>query len=142
MVEHQDNSPITLSSTPVRPNLADDLAKSREERAKCFEHEWAGPVAYEPLAYFSIFRALYSSNFASYKLTFVPWLVVVVMIALWTVIYELWLNSPPDPISSNLQGLQMLIGVMGAAITFLLAFRLARAAVRFYDARLPEPRLC
>ena len=117
-------------------SFAEDLAKTRDERAKCLNLEWSGPIAYDPLSFFSIFGALYSSNFASYKLTIVPWLVVVVLIVLWTVIYDRWLKSPPDPISSNLQGLQTLIGMLGAAITFLLAFRLARAAVRFYDARL------
>jgi hypothetical protein len=58
------------------------------------------------------------------------------MVVVWTVIYDLWLKNPPESIASNLQGLQILIGMKGAAITFLLAFRLARAAVRFYDARL------
>ena len=61
-------------------SFAEDLAKTRDERAKCLNLEWSGPIAYDPLSFFSIFGALYSSNFASYKLTIVPWLVVVVVL--------------------------------------------------------------
>ncbi len=78
---------------------------------------------------------MYSSKFSSYRLTFIPWLLVVVLVVVWTAIYDKWQRNPPESITSNLLGLQILIGMKGAAITFLLAFRLARAAVRFYDAR-------
>ena len=116
-------------------SLSDELTKSREKRAAAFNTEWSGPISYESIGYFSVFPVLMLSCFVSYKLILSPWITVMAACTLWTVIYLIWLPSPSPVLENNLKGLEVLITMKGSAITFLLAFRLARAAVRFYDAR-------
>jgi ion channel-forming bestrophin family protein len=122
--------------TATQSTLSEDMVKSRDKRADEFNLEWSGPISYESLHYFSVFPVLFSTHFVSYKLVLAPWISIMTLCTLWTYIYIILLPSPSLVSLENLQGLEILITMKGGAITFLLAFRLARAAVRFYDARL------
>ena len=119
---------------PSKATLSEDLAQSRDERVACFNLIWSGPIAYESLGYFSVFSVLLCSHFVSYKLILWPWVTIMIACIVWTLVYELCLPKSSS-LLTNLEGLEVLITMKGGAITFLLAFRLARAAVRFYDAR-------
>ena len=126
------------AQTPEQDSVAsllDDISRNREERAKCFGLEWSGPIICERLDYFSVFTQLFWSNFASYRLVLCPWMLVIIFCVIWISITQLWLPHPSDELRQNVSGLDILITVKGGAIAFLLAFRLARTSVRFYDAR-------
>ena len=97
--------------------------------------EWNGPIIYEPLDYFSALNQLFINRHISSELIFRPWLVVMVASLFWTMFVQLYLRDSAPWILSALANQYSLITILGGAISFLLAFRLARGAVRFYDAR-------
>ena len=117
------------------PSLLEDVINNRGERAKCFNTEWSGPIVCEHLDYFSVFTQLFWSNFASYRLILSPWITIMILCVIWILITQLLLPPPSYALQQNVLGLDVLITVKGGAIAFLLAFRLARTSVRFYDAR-------
>ena len=116
-------------------SLVDDIVRNRGDRANCLNLGWSGPIICEEPDYFSVFTKLFWSNFASYRLILPPWVAVMILCVIWILITEIWLPPPSDALRQNLLGLEVLITSLGGAIAFLLAFRLARTSVRFYDAR-------
>ena len=121
--------------TGISSNLAEDISSHRERRAECFHQIWSGPVVCERLSYFSVISMLYQSSFASYQLILSPWMVVMSFCIFWVSVTELLLPGPSDKVRENLLALEVLVTIKGGAIAFLLAFRISRTSVRFYDAR-------
>ena len=130
------NPPDEYDETEKKPiAISEEIVKYREERVKYFNLEWSGPIICEQLDYFSVFTMLFLSNFASYRLIMFPFGTMMILCVIWILITEIWLATPSDALRQNLLGLEVLITSLGGAIAFLLAFRLARTSVRFYDAR-------
>ena len=120
---------------PALLQLATDLDLGRDIRAKSFMLDWDGPLVYDPLDYFSALNLLFIHGHMSSELIFRPWLVVMAACLSWTIFVQLYLKDSAPWILAALSNQYSLITILGGAISFLLAFRLARAAVRFYDAR-------
>ena len=116
--------------------LSELIAETRAERARALEVSWTGPIAYDPLGFFDVFRVLLSSSFSSYSMTLKPWIAIMAFTCLWTLVFKFGL---PTGFSLKFSGAELVAGMLGGAISILLAFRLARAAIRFYDARSPTP---
>jgi hypothetical protein len=122
--------------------LADELARTRDERSKALVSDWAGPIDFEPLNFFSVFKAMFSNGFESYSTIFWPWFSIMILCVLWSLMKYLWLDDlMPDVLDVIIQEGLAFAGILGGAISFLLAFRLARAASRFWECRLSAPFL-
>ncbi len=98
--------------------------------------EWAGPITFEPLEFFSVFKALFRNGFESYSTVFWPWIGIMILCVIWSLIINIWLEDlMPNVLEMIVQEGLAFAGMLGGAISFLLAFRLARAAARFWDCR-------
>ena len=121
--------------------LLEDLAQSRDERNKNLFKDWTGPIAYDPLDFFSVFRVLFTSGFTSYSITVAPLILVIMFSILCTLVITSWMPSNAPRAIDALISLQPMGGMLGGTVSILLAFRLARAAVRFYDSRAAAGKL-
>ena len=115
--------------------LLEELTRDRDARYKNLTKDWAGPISYDPLSFFSVFHVLFKSSFISYRITFLPWLSVVALSFIWTLVTKLWIPENAPWMVDVFVCLQPMGGMLGGTVSILLAFRLARAAVRFYDSR-------
>jgi hypothetical protein len=121
-------------------SFAEELASTRDDRAKALNLEWAGPITFEPLDFFSVFKSLFRNGFESYSTIFWPWISIMVLCVIWSLIINIWLEDfMPNVLDMIVQEGLAFAGILGGAISFLLAFRLARAAARFWDCRWINP---
>ena len=117
-------------------SFAEELTSTRDDRAKALNSEWAGPITFEPLDFFSVFKSLFRNGFESYTTVFWPWVSIMILCVIWSLAINVWLqDSMPDVLDTIVQEGLAFAGMLGGAISFLLAFRLARAAARFWDCR-------
>jgi hypothetical protein len=115
--------------------VVESFDESRSDRERCLYREWSGPCAYEPLEYFSPLRVLVRNNFANYRVTRWPWLLVIMFSIFWTLALKFEDKDGPLSLLESVEGLDNIVSMFGGTLSILLAFRLARAAVRYYDAR-------
>ena len=117
-------------------SLADELASTRDERSKALNLDWAGPIIFEPLDFFSVFKAMFRNGFESYSTVLWPWSSIMILCVIWSLMINIWLEAVvPNVLDMIVQEGLAFAGILGGAISFLLAFRLARAAARFWECR-------
>jgi hypothetical protein len=117
-------------------SFAEELAGTRDERAKALNLQWAGPITFEPLEFFSVFKFLFRNGCDSYSTVFWPWVGIMILCVIWSLIIKIGLEDfMPHVLDMIIQEGLAFAGLLGGAISFLLAFRLARAAARFWDCR-------
>ena len=86
-------------------------------------------LPYEPRSFLLVFR-IRGRNFAMIALP-------LLLLLIWDVFWGIFLITYEDPltISDDIQAMQSLITPILTPVSFLLVFRLGRAAVRYWDAR-------
>lgn len=121
--------------------LLEDLAECKDARTKHLYKDWSGPIVYNPLDFFSVFFTLVKSSCISYRITLAPSLLVLITSIIWTFVTKYWFQEIAPWTESAFVSLQPMGGMLGGTVSIMLAFRLARAAIRFYDSRAAAGKL-
>jgi predicted membrane chloride channel (bestrophin family) len=125
-----------LHYKPAHLSLLQELKARREERLRGLFGTWVGPVQYDPYEFNSpMYHLRPWKRFGTYESVWAVWIYSVSFSVVCCCTFHWWpWKVHPDKIP-DLSTRETGMTLFQVPLSFLLAFRLQRAAVRFYDSR-------
>eukprot|EP00667_Euglena_gracilis_P011463 EG_transcript_11696 len=124
--------------------FADELLFHREDRLKALAASWTGPGAYDPYHYFSVFHPRFLLYHLQCRVFLIPFAAVNLLAVGWVILVQVLFACTAAPCTgflAQLTSLSSFLTLFQVILALLLSFRLARCAVRFYDARAASGKL-
>ena len=117
-------------------SLLQELKARREARVRGLHGTWEGPLKYDPMEFSSpVYLMRPWKSLGSYESVWRVWTYLVSFSVLCSCNFHWWPWEVPRDNLPDLPTREAGLTLLYIPLSFLLAFRLQRAAVRFYDAR-------